>query len=229
RETVIGEELFDIAFKEYANRWKYKHPNPSDLFRTLEDQSAVDLDWFWKGWFFTTDNVDIELTNVRWFKIKQEESGIERKVNKGSAASIKGNGIPNNGKDFSGGPEEFEMSSTPATGYRQFLSRIDEGAVRGKLADQHIYEITLKNRGGLVMPVIIQWNYVDGTSEIETLPAEIWRLNESQVTKTFLKKKEVASVILDPEQAIADVNTRNNAFPRNAQGSAFDRFKKSGN
>ena len=229
RETVIGEELFDLAFKEYANRWKYKHPNPSDLFRTLEDQSAVDLDWFWKGWFFTTDNVDIELSNVRWFRLKQEDTGIEGKVKKGSSTEIKGSGIPNNGKDFSGGAEEFTMSKASPGAYRQFLSRIDENAVRGKLADQHVYEITLKNRGGLVMPVIIQWNYADGTSEIETLPAEIWRLNELEVTKSFLKPKEVVSVILDPEQAVADVNARNNAFPRNAKSSAFDRFKKGGN
>ena len=161
--------------------------------------------------------------------MKQEDTEIEGKVKKGGSTQIKGSGVPNNGKDFSGGAEEFSMSSTPDAAYRQFLSRIDEDAVRGKLANQHIYEITIKNRGGLVMPVIIQWNYADGTSEMETLPAEIWRLNELQVTKTFLKSKEVARVVIDPEQAVADVNTRNNAFPRNATGSAFDRFKKSGN
>jgi len=229
RESVIGKELFDIAFKEYANRWKYKHPNPSDLFRTLEDGTAVDLDWFWKGWFFTTDNVDIELADVKWFQVKEDESSVESKVKKGKSTKISGSGKPNNGKDFSNGPAEFNVSNTPAQSYGEFLSRLDEDKVREKLANKHFYELTLKNKGGLVMPVIIEWTYADGSKEIERLPAQIWRLNELQVTKTFLKEKEVVNIAIDPNSELADVNRSNNQFPKGSPSSKFDSFKKSGN
>ncbi|MEL7002940.1 MAG: M1 family metallopeptidase [Bacteroidota bacterium] len=226
RETIVGRELFDIAFKEYANRWKYKHPNPSDLFRTLEDGTAVDLDWFWKGWFFTTDNVDIELADVKWFKMKKEQVSVENKAKSSQSGSkVLGGGKANNGQDFSNGPEEFTMTPTSAAGYGQFLSRLDEGEMRDQLSDKHIYEISLKNEGGLVMPVIVEWTYADGTKEIDRLPAEIWRLNEAEVKKTFLKDKEVVSVKLDPNLELPDVDLGNNSFPKSASKSKFDEFK----
>ncbi len=214
RETIVGKELFDVAFKEYANRWKYKHPNPSDLFRTLEDGTAVDLDWFFKGWYFTTDVIDIELADVKWYQLKQEETSVERTNMQGESTKISGSGQAAEGVGFADGPEEFNMQDTPAQGYGQFLSRLDEEEMRAQLSDKHIYELTLKNRGGLVMPVIIEWNYADGTQELEQLPAEIWRHNELEVKKTFMKSKEVVSIVIDPNQALADVDQDNNVFPK---------------
>ena len=214
RETIVGKELFDVAFKEYANRWKYKHPNPSDLFRTLEDGTAVDLDWFFKGWYFTTDVIDIELADVKWYQLKQEETSVERTNMQGKSTKISGSGQAAEGVGFADGPEEFNMQDTPAQGYGQFLSRLDEEEMRAQLSDKHIYELTLKNRGGLVMPVIIEWNYADGTQELEQLPAEIWRHNELEVKKTFMKSKEVVSIVIDPNQALADVDQDNNVFPK---------------
>ncbi|PTB87087.1 aminopeptidase, partial [Pseudidiomarina aestuarii] len=61
REVIMGRELFDYAFKEYARRWMFKRPTPADFFRTMEEASGVDLDWFWRGWFYSTDHVDISL------------------------------------------------------------------------------------------------------------------------------------------------------------------------
>ncbi len=229
RNSVVGKELFDKAFKEYANRWKYKHPNPSDLFRTLEDGTAVDLDWFWKGWFFTTDNVDIELADVKWFQVKEENQSIENKLQKGKSAKISGSGKDKNTHDFSEGPEEVTMIPTPDPFYGQFLSRLNEEQVRNQLKGKNLYELTLKNKGGLVMPVIIEWTYADGTKEIERLPAEIWRLNEAEVKKTFLKNKEVINVMLDPNLELADVNMDNNMFPKMEEESRADRFKNEGN
>lgn len=225
RETIVGRELFDAAFKEYANRWKFKHPNPSDLFRTLEDGTAVDLDWFFKGWYFTTEVIDIELADVKWYQLKEEETSVERTNMKGKSSKISGKGKAEQSKGFSDGPEEFTMLETPDRAYRQYLSRLDEGEVRAQLSGKHIYELTLKNKGGLVMPVLIQWNYSDGTQEMQQLPAEIWRLNELEVKKTFMKDKEVASVVIDPNQALADVNTDNNVFPPVESGSKFESLK----
>lgn len=225
RETVVGEQLFDVAFKEYANRWKYKHPNPADLFRTLEDVTAVDLDWFWRGWFFTTDKVDVEVDQVKWFKVKNEVDDPEskgKKIQQGDLTPSKGQ----NSGDFSNGPQEITMTSTDGQSYGEFLSRIDETSMRKKLDGKHLYEVTLNNKGGLVAPVIIEWTYKDGSKEIERIPAEIWRLNESQVRKVFVKDKEVTNIVIDPNKETADVNTDNNLFPKKESISKFEEFKK---
>ncbi|WP_299366342.1 M1 family metallopeptidase [Winogradskyella sp.] len=223
RNSVIGKELFDQAFKTYANRWKYKHPNPADLFRTLEDATAVDLDWFYRGWFFTTENVDMELANVKWFTVVNEDNVENR--NKVTAANIKAENAGENITDFAGGPEMITMVSTPDQAYGQFLSRLNEPELRQQLLGKNIYEVTIKNIGGLVMPVTIEWQYTDGTGDIDTLPAEIWRLNEYEVTKTFIKEKEVRKVVLDPNFEFADTDIKNNSFPKVEEKSDFDTFK----
>lgn len=232
RNSIIGKELFDEAFKEYANRWKYKHPNPSDLFRTLEDATATNLDWFYRGWFFTTDHVDMELSNVKWFKVYEENTNIE---DQNSTSQVKisasGNNTDAKSNDFSNGPETINMVSTPDAAYGQFLSRLDESEVRKKVSNKNIYEVTIKNIGGLVMPVAIEWIYTDGSTEIDRLPSEIWRRNEYEIKKTFIKDKEVVKVNLDPNFEFADTDTTNNSFPKKNKKSEFDSFKdkKSGN
>ena len=228
RNSIIGKELFDEAFKEYANRWKYKHPNPADLFRTLEDATATDLDWFYRGWFFTTDHVDMELTHVKWFKVFEENSNIEDQ-NKSTKRKIVANqkNVESQEKDFSNGPEVITMTSTPDAAYGQFLSRLDESEIRKQLSGKNIYEVTIKNIGGLVMPVTIAWVFADGSTEIDTLPAEIWRRNEYEVQQTFIKDKEVSKVNLDPNFEFADTNMKNNSFPKIESKSEFDKFKDS--
>jgi len=226
RETVMGPELFDYAFKEYARRWAFKSPEPADFFRTMEDASAVDLDWFWNGWFYSTDYVDIEVSNVRWFKVATDAKSFENKAREGKIdnknVDEEGNNI-----DFSGGFELINLTNTESASYREFMNKVDDNAIRQANANRNLYEITLRNNGGLVMPVIIEWTYADGTKEIERLPAEIWRLNESQVTKVFAKDKEVTNISLDPNLETADVKTENNHFPKRAAESKFDKFKGS--
>ena len=226
RETVMGPELFDAAFKEYAQRWAFKHPKPADFFRTMEDASAVDLDWFWRGWFFTNDNVDVEVTNVKWFRLKDEVADPESKgvqVVPGDLTTADAN----NGRpaDFSKGPEELSLVNTPQQLYGEFRSKVDDNVIRQKLLGKNIYEVTFTNRGGLVTPLVIEWTYKDGSKEIEKIPAEVWRMNEQEVTKVFIKDKEVTNIVLDPNFELADVNMMNNTFPRKAE-TRFDRFKK---
>ncbi len=226
RNSIIGKELFDDAFREYANRWKYKHPNPADLFRTLEDATAVDLDWFYRGWFFTTDVVDMELTAVKWFKVYEEHSNIEDQQNtKKVKLSANSNNTNEAAKDFTEGPEIVTMISTPDKAYGQFLSRLDDDEIRKQLSGKNIYEVTIKNIGGLVMPITIEWIFKDGTSEIDTLPADIWRRNEYEIQETFIKIKEVSQVKLDPNFEFADTNINNNIFPKTEEISEFDEFK----
>lgn len=223
RETIVGQELFDAALKEYANRWKYKHPNPADLFRTLEDGIGMDLDWFFKGWFFTTDVVDLELSDVKWFQLKEEKATVERTELKGK---IMETGSDHTSAGFAVGPQEITMLKTPDAAYGNFLSRLDENQVRAKLSGKHLYQLTFKNKGGLVMPIIIEWTYADGSVEREQLEAVIWRHNESEVTKAFMKDKEVIKVVVDPDQDLADTNMDNNAFPPVKTKTRFEEFKE---
>ena len=230
RETVMGPELFDKAFQEYTVRWAFKHPKPADFFRTMEDASAVDLDWFWRGWFFGTDHVDLTVEEVKWFKVKPTSLDPEKK--KVTAAkgdlSVK-QGQKGKAVDFSQGAQELSVVNTPGTAYSDFLSRLDDNAIRGKIEGKNLYELTLRNTGGLVSPVIIEWTFKDGSREIERIPAEIWRENETEVKKVFLKEKEVVNIMIDPNLETADIDVRDNVFPKRATESKFDKIKKGKN
>lgn len=225
RETVMGRELFDMAFKEYAERWAFKHPMPADFFRTMEDASAVDLDWFWKGWFYTTDANDQTLEEVKWFRLETGKSKMENRPVQAKAGDLKSGDASGKNTDFSNGPQPFTLMQTDQRLYGEFLSRVDDKQIMAKLQDKNIYEITVSNKGGLVMPVVIEWTFKDGTKELETIPAEVWRFNEKRFTKVFLKDKEVANVMIDPNMETADINIQDNIFPKMQTPSRFDEFK----
>lgn len=228
RETVMGPELFDKAFKEYATRWAFKHPKPADFFRTMEDASAVDLDWFWRGWFYGTDHVDVTLDEVKWFKIKKTSVDPEKKnlkVTQGDLSATKAGGKTRN---FNNGPQEITMVPASDNSYGEFLSRLNDKEIRTTLEGKNLYELSFKNTGGLVSPIIIEWTYSDGTKELEKLPAEIWRSNESEFKKVFAKDKEVTNIVIDPKEETADVNSGDNVFPRLPGNNKFDQFKKKG-
>ncbi|WPZ08711.1 M1 family metallopeptidase [Roseivirga spongicola] len=224
REEVMGPELFDAAFKEYSRRWAFKHPKPADFFRTMEDASAVDLDWFWKGWFFSTDNVDVEVADVKWFKIKGENKSLEGEV-KAQAGNLGGNSQTNEDNPFYGQPQELSLNDDQVRG--EYRGEIDNEAIKQRFAGKNVYQITFKNNGGLITPITLEWTYKDGSKEIEKIPAEIWRRNEAEVTKLFVKDKEVDNVVFDPFKQLGDVNTENNSFPQGeSRNSRFDQFKK---
>jgi hypothetical protein len=226
RESVMGPELFDQAFKEYAQRWAFKHPQPADFFRTMEDASAFDLDWYWRGWFYTTDHTDFELSEVKWYRMKQDQVKVENKQVSSKSGDLVA-GTTNTANDFSQGPKEFAVIDFPEEWYGgEFNTRIDGAAVKSKLKDKNFYELTIKNKGGLVMPIIIEWTYKDGSKEIEKLPAEAWRLNEYQFKKSFIKDKEVVTVVIDPKQETAEADLTDNAFPRKPVETKFDKMKK---
>jgi len=226
RETVMAPELFDKSFKEYANRWAFKQPKPADFFRTMEDASAVDLDWFWRGWFYTVDNVDVELDEVKWFKVKSEQKDLENKNVKTTSGDLVANKSKAKATDFSQGAQEITMINTPDNFYGEFKNKINDADVRQKIAGKNLYELTLKNKGGLVTPVIIEWTYADGSKEIEKIPAEIWRVNENEVKKVFMKEKEVTNVVIDPNNDTADTNFSDNSFPKKPTENKFDQLKK---
>lgn len=221
RETVMGPELFDAAFKEYSERWAFKHPKPADFFRTMEDASAVDLDWFWKGWFYSTDNVEVEVSDIKWFKIKGEGKQIEKTVT-ATAGTLGANQTDEN--PFYGQPQELSLSDSRVRG--EYRSEIPNEEIKTRLAGKNLYQVTFKNTGGLVTPLLVEWTFKDGSKELEKIPAEIWRYSESEVNHIFAKDKEVASMVFDPNKELADVNVENNVFPRKKSQSAFDKAKE---
>lgn len=224
RETVMGPELFDYAFKKYAERWAFKSPSPADFFRTMEDASAIDLDWFWRGWFYTTDYVDIGVEEVKHYRMQIEERGLEKRRIVGGDKNLN-----TEQKRFTEEVNTFVFKNTEANEYREFANKFNEIEMKEGFSDQNFYEVKLANKGGLVMPVIIEWSYADGSTEREKLPAEIWRKNEKEVTKVFVKTKEVVGIVIDPNKETADVDTGNNQYPNVDQESRFDKFKSSNN
>jgi hypothetical protein len=241
RETIMGRELFDYAFKEYAKRWAFKHPTPADLFRTMEDASAVDLDWFWRGWFFGTDPVDISLNDVRYFRMNTENAAVENKEDKKafernqyiiSRERNKAEGVKfaveqdTSLLDFYNKYDRFAVPGTADQDLKAYYNALSPAEKKLYDSKKNFYELDFSNNGGLVMPIIIQWTYTDGTKEVEKIPAYIWRKDETKVTKVFAKDKMVASVILDPYRETADIDESNNSWPRQTQPSRFELFKQ---
>ncbi|WPP53087.1 M1 family metallopeptidase [Catalinimonas niigatensis] len=228
RNTIMGPELFDVAFKEYAQRWKFKSPTPADFFRTMEDASAVDLDWFWKGWFYTTDHVDLTVDNVKWYKMEPEEATVEKNVKAKKGSLNKEEASAEASTDAKQWPDTYEpltVTDTDPRFYGEFMNRQNDDAIRKQYEGKNIYEVSFKNEGGLVMPLIVVFNYADGSSETRKIPAEIWRKNENTATKVFALDKEVVSISLDPDNQTADVDLADNVFPRAEDSSKFDQFK----
>ena len=218
RETIMGPELFDYSFKEYARRWAFKHPKPADFFRTMEDASATDLDWFWWGWFYTTDHVDINLQGVSWYVLSEPVSKFQSKY---KSTYVDGTKLT----DFQATPQPWYVFKDKKGLIDDYLHPVNQDAVMEKFIGKNAYELFFRNDGGLISPIIIKWIYEDGTSEIEQIPAEIWRINELNVSKVFIKEKVVSQIILDPLDQTADVNFQNNYFPKTKVPSKFDRFK----
>jgi hypothetical protein len=236
RETVMGRDLFDFAFKEYSRRWAFKHPEPADFFRTMEDASGVDLDWFWRGWFFSVDAVDISLDSVKWFRIDAPEH---------QALFLKPE-FRHIGQERNAQDKRISFAVDADTSLRDFYyfyrqnqlkeAGNDDNAVASltpdtliqKWIDKHFYELSFSNVGGLISPIIIEWTFKDGTKEVDRIPAQIWRKNEEKVKKVFMKQKEVASIRLDPFKETADINEENGIWPVKELPSRFQVFRGGG-
>ena len=228
RETIMGHELFDYAFKTYANRWKFKHPTPEDFFRTMEDASAVDLDWFWRGWFYTTDYVDISIKEVRQYYVSEEQpkEAKDYAVKRGRFGEDKGPFV----YMVAEGPDFNKQLKKPfATNEVKLLNTyIGEKFTpeeRAKLASpKYFYEVTFEKPGDMLMPVIAELTFEDGTSEIYTFPVQIWRKNQQSVSRVFATQKAVKKITVDPKLQTADVDVTNNVWPKEEAKSKFDQI-----
>lgn len=212
RESIMGPELFDFALQEYGRRWKFKHPTPADFFRTMEDASGMDLDWFWRGWFFTTDHVDLAISNARLYKLNLPRTTDAIFTDSGQNRAVQW--AANNVDLDALNEEAFPVTLLDGSRFSSMIERLDAYEKRHWQEYNFYYELTFANLGGLVMPLVIQFEFEDGTSELKKIPAEIWRFQHESVTKVFALAKKVKRITLDPFFELADVDMRNNHWPR---------------
>ena len=229
RETIMGKDLFDYAFKTYSKRWMFKHPTPEDFFRTMEDASAVDLDWFWRGWFYTTDYVDISIKEFNQYYVSpnpseeltnylQNDIGIPRNRWRPLVFFDKFENDDDNKKE-----NEAIENSKLLNNYLK--ENYTEEEIQNLEIPKYFYEIVFEKPGGLVMPIIIDIKYEDGDVQRKTYPAQVWRKNDNEVRKLITSDKKISEIVLDPEKETADIDTRNNSWPRKKEGTDFDKFK----
>ena len=239
RETIMGRELFDYSFKMYSNRWMFKHPNPEDLFRSLEDASSIDLDWFWRGWFYSTDHVDISLDNIKYYRINDQNPVTNKAEKKINFTEVYNKDISNqrnkeivtyreNDKgleDFYTNYDPFKATPKEIKKYKEFKENLNEDEKEIINSNQHFYELKFSNIGGLVMPIILDFTFSDNSNKIIKIPAEIWKKNSSEITKVFAFDKEVVLIELDPFLETADTDRFNNFWPPKMEPSKFDLYK----
>ena len=241
RETIMGRELFDYAFKTYCERWKFKHPTPADFFRTMEDASAVDLDWFWRGWFYGNEHVDISLENVKWFQLNTMDPTIEKAIDESEERSkdkFIGDGRNKSSikqtineadpaiDDFYAKRNIYKVDALDLKEYEEFQKKLSDEEKKLLSANKQFYELSFSNLGGLVMPLIIEVTYIDNSTEVIRIPAEIWRQYEDKVSKVLILNKEAISFRLDPFLETADTDLDNNSWPKRVQPTRYELFKQ---
>jgi len=231
RETVMGRELFDHAFATYSKRWMFKHPTPEDFFRTMEDASGVDLDWYWRGWFYTTDYVDIGVKDVKSYFVTDKPTTEGKEILKRYGIDDPSQ-IPavyvveEASEEYTEDLKTKSPLENASTLKEYMMDNFSEQERRSMEVPKHFYQITFNKPGGLVMPLIVEYKYKDGTSERITYPPQIWRKNDQEVSRVLATNKELESVVVDPDMETADVNTDNNSWPQKEEPNEFEQFKE---
>lgn len=227
RQTIMGPELFDYAFRTYSKRWMFKHPSPADFFRTMEDASAMDLDWFWRGWFYTTDYNDIGVKDVKKFYLTDQPTEAAKQLAKRynmNLADYEGKFVFFE-QEKEGVPVDSKKALEIDVIKNHMATMTEEQRAALKEAPNFFYQVTFEKPGGLVMPIIVELEYVDGSKERHTFPAQIWMKNDKEVTKVFRTTKAIKKITLDPDLETADIDTSNNSWPKK-DDSKFDKFKQ---
>ena len=231
RETIMGHELFDHAFKTYAQRWKFKHPTPEDFFRTMEDASAVDLDWFWRGWFYSTDYVDIALKDVKEYYVSTEPTAKLKDYKVRTGRFTYDNGpflylIDEKNEEFNPATKKaFDVNEVQML--EEYVAKNYTAEEKAKLkAPKYFYEVEFEKLGGMIMPILVELQFEDGSTENHTFPAQIWRKNNETAKRVFATDKKVVKIQLDSKLETADVDTNNNVWPSTEVKSKFDELEK---
>ena len=229
RETIMGRDLFDHAFRTYSQRWMFKHPTPEDFFRTMEDASAVDLDWFWRAWFYSTDYTDIGVKDVKKYYVSSKMNKQVREMIE--ARGMKESDLPPLVYLVEEDSEDFEESMktqtlNDVTTLQSYIMDNVSPEDRAKLkSPSFFYDVTFEKPGGIPMPIIVEYTYSDGSTKRETFPAQIWRKNDKEVRKVVASQMEIVKIMVDPDEETADIDTTNNAWPKRKKLGEFKSFK----
>jgi len=241
RETIMGRDLFDYAFKEYARRWAFKSPEPADFFRTMEDASGVDLDWFWKGWFYGVQPVDQALVKVDWFQASSQNPEVTKAAARAEAlrkagtiskqrdAATKNESVvaqDSTMADFYNRYDQYAVTDADKKKYQDYLATLSDDERKMAESGMNFYTLSVKNKGGLPMPIIVRMEFEDGTDSVARFPAEIWRFNDVSINKVIATNKKVKQWTLDPFFEIADIDTADNSFPPVSKPSRFQLYKQ---
>ena len=239
RETILGRELFDYAFKTYSQRWMFKHPTPADFFRTMEDASGTDLDWFWRAWFYTNDHVDLAIKDFKWYQINSQNPEIEAAAARKAESKapqfigdLRNDTIPKvtdsrpDLLDFYNEYDPLEPTRLDNEDYEDYLSKLDEDEKALLENGLNYYQVDFEMIGGVPMPIILRMDYADGTSERIYIPAEIWKMDEPVVSKVFYSEKEISGIVLDPNLETADIDRGNNYWPPRPEPTRFELYKR---
>ena len=232
REVIMGRKLFDKALKIYANRWKFKHPEPQDFFRTMEDASAVDLDWFWRGWFYTTWVNDMAIKKVDKFYVTDKPTQRIKRMAKSYGMKVSDfptfvSLVTEDGTDFTPDMKSKKPFINRAKGLKKFLKEnFSKQEIKNLKAPKYFYRVVLEQKQELVMPVVLKLTYKDGTTKQVIYPAKIWRFNEKQVSKMIPSDKEIVKIELDPDNLTADIDMTNNIWPKKEAKTEFQKLKE---
>ena len=243
RETVMGRKLFDFAFKEYSTRWMFKRPEPADFFRTMEDASSKDLDWFWRGWFYTTKNVDIGVKSLKLFEIDTKDPDIEKPLKKQNREDLDAKDLIDernrsiskavdrnrNLLDFYNKYDPLDITKSDRREYNEWLKDLEPEELKLLSLRKKFYVVELENIGGLVSPLILEISFKDGKNKRVRIPAEIWKRNNGSVNKLIISQKEITQIEVDPMLETADTDRQNNFWPRKAIESRFQLQKRKRN
>jgi len=241
RDTIMGRELFDYAFKEYSKTWMFKHPTPTDFFRIMENASAVDLDWFWRGWFFSNDHVDLSIESVDWYQLEMDpeaQKSYKKKADNKSqyySAMLDEKNIESTvtdrdpaTRDFYDDYDKNQVTKKDKRQHRDFMDDLSDKESELINKNDHFYSVRFSDNGGIIMPIILEFEYEDGEKEVIEIPVEIWRFNRGEVTKVFKTEKPIKNMTLDPFFQIADVERNNNHWPEKRLPTRFETYKSEG-
>ena len=241
RDTIMGRELFDYAFKEYSKTWMFNHPTPTDFFRIMENASAVDLDWFWRGWFFSNDHVDLSIESVDWYQLEMDpeaQKSYKKKADNKSqyySAMLDEKNIESTvtdrdpaTRDFYDDYDKNQVTKKDKRQHRDFMDDLSDKESELINKNDHFYSVRFSDNGGIIMPIILEFEYEDGEKEVIEIPVEIWRFNRGEVTKVFKTEKPIKNMTLDPFFQIADVERNNNHWPEKRLPTRFETYKSEG-
>jgi hypothetical protein len=205
----------------------------------MEDASGTDLDWFWRGWFYTTDHVDVSIDGISEYQVSSKDPEVEKKWKKAQkdAEPISITDQRNKGtlarrvdkhpelKDFYNEHDDFTVTNKDRNKFAETVEGLEEWEKALLKEGKHMYLVDFSNVGGLVTPLVLEVTLASGKKYVERVPAEAWRYTPKKITKLIITDEPMVGLTQDPYWETADTDVSNNSWPRKATPSRLELFK----